>query len=155
MDRGPSDRWGRAVLGTKDALRRTLRSSRFPVWVAVIGSLTFSALARRVRFLREAEAVIPPRVDTAVGWFFAIILAVLVLARMAKFVVRNARRVVPAHQQVPAFFGVSYFDRGSNSFVCHLIPLNLIVGAYASVRLHMKKGLGVTVCAQSPSKPRN
>jgi hypothetical protein len=155
MDRGPSDKRGRVALGMKDALRRTLQSSGFPVWVAVIGCLTFSALGRRVRFLREAEAAIPPWVNTAVGWVFAILLAVLVLARMAKFVVRNARRVVPAHQQVPTFFGVSYFDRGNSSFVCHLVPLNLIVGAYTSVRLHMKKGLGVTVGTQSRSKPRN
>jgi len=39
--------------------------------------------------------------------------------------------------------------------VCHLIPLNLIVGAFMSVRLRLKKGLGVTVDSGSPSKPAN
>jgi len=153
MDNRPPHGWRSLARELREGLRPLFQGSSFPVWIAVIGGLVIRAVLRKVQFLRQAEAAIPPWVSTAAVWLILISLGVLVVARPAKFLVRKSRRVVGPGQKVPRFFGVSYFDRRRNLFVCDLIPMNIIIGELMSVRLRLKKGLGVTVDTGSLSKP--
>lgn len=94
-------------------------SSRFGFWVALVLMLAFVAALLGIawglgRLLRKAGAV---------------------LSRM--------RKVVPRGGDVPPLFGVSYTDLETNLRVCHVIPINFIVGLLQLTKVRLKKGLGV------------
>jgi hypothetical protein len=75
-----------------------------------------AALARRYGFL--------PSLLSAVG-VAALLLAAIVLVRD---LTRKVRKVVVHGEPIPPYFGVSYIDRRENLCVCHVIPINLLVG---------------------------
>jgi len=56
-----------------------------------------------------------------IGW------TVAHLARAVRLLVHGMIKIVPPGQAVPPFFGVSYIDLATNSRVCHVIPINLLV----------------------------
>ena len=78
-----------------------------------------------------------------VGVLFCLILLATAIRGIWRFLGRS--RVLVNEEPIPPYFGVSYVDHETGLSVCHMIPMNFLVGALQTFKLRLKRGLDVRV----------
>jgi len=78
------------------------------------------------------------------GVFTALAICFFLVSKVADMASKMTRVVLPG-EPIPSFFGVSYTDAANKWRVCHVMPLNLLVGAVQACKLGLKRGLNVKV----------
>lgn len=92
---------------------------------------------------------------TVIGCLLLAALGALLLWSGVQVVWKHVRRrVVAFDEPIPRLYGVSYTNAHSGVRVCHVIPLNLLVGSLKLLTNRLKEGLGVEIEQQPADRRR-
>lgn len=103
-----------------------------------------------------ALAALTSRLMAMYGFWTTLLLVVaslggvLAVLGACVFAAHRMTKVILPGEAVPSYFGISYVDVVNNRCVCHIIPVNLVVGAVQAFKARLKNGLNVKVGRKNP-----